>query len=332
MALTDETARNPARSKPPRSGLARSSLSVVAGVLLALILTEALLRFGLGLGNPILIQADSACAYILKPDQNVVRFFARTRTNHLGMRSDELLPQRRADTLRVMFVGDSVTYGSTQVNQADIFTEVLHRELPAIVHRPVEVLNASAGAWAPDNELSYIQSRGIFNADIVFLVLNDGDLAQPRSTIADVGDGLPVQRPATAIGELFTRYIRPRLAGLVAKPDAGDRAAQNAEEEIHANLGDLDQINRIVRSQGARLVVLYIPFRRDIPNESVQSAEILRKWTDANHLQMVDLTSAEAEYTSRQITIDNGIHLNAQGHRLVAKAVERSWPELFAGR
>ena len=63
MALTDETARNPARSKPPRSGLARSSLSVVAGVLLALILTEALLRFGLGLGNPILIQADSACAF-----------------------------------------------------------------------------------------------------------------------------------------------------------------------------------------------------------------------------------------------------------------------------
>jgi len=314
----------------PRATHAAARL--LGAALLLTILTEAGLRFILGLGNPILIQSDAACSYILKPDQEVKRFFVRTRTNHYGMRSDEPSTARQAGSLRLMFVGDSIPYGGTRVDQQQIFTERLHRDLQAQLHRPVEVLNASAGAWAPDNELSYLRSRGIFQSDIVLLVLNDGDLSQPRSTLADVGEDLPQQRPLTAIGELFTRYLRPIVLHFVQKTDAGDQLAANADAQTRANLADLDSIDALVTAQGARLVLIYIPFRRDIPQPANSQFAILKSWTDARHVALLDLTSAEAPYSAAQITIDNGIHLNANGHRVIAEAIESAWPRLAGDR
>ncbi|MGO9339148.1 MAG: SGNH/GDSL hydrolase family protein [Terracidiphilus sp.] len=279
-----------------------------------------------------LITPDAACSYILKPDQDVRRFFAQTHTNHYGMRSDEVPVVRQAGTLRLMFVGDSITYGTSRVDQQELFTEVLHRELPALVHRPVEVLNASAGGWAPDNELAYIQSRGIFQSDMVLLVLNDGDLPQEKSTIAGVGDDLPQKRPATAIGELFTRYIKPRIGRLLERSDAGDRIDAINNDVIRKNLEDLDSVLELVRSHGARLTIVYIPFRRNVPEFSKVAGSTLRAWSHAHQVGMFDLTSAEAPYTARQITLDNGIHLNAKGHRVIAQAIERSWVEVAGNR
>lgn len=309
---------------------ARITYTLVALVCLCLA-TEAVLRFLLGLGNPILIQPDQACSYILKPEQDVVRFFSHTHINHYGMRSDEMPSTHTAGTLRLLFVGDSITYGTTRVDQRDIFTEILHRDLPAIAHHPIEVLNASASAWAPDNELSYIQSRGIFQSDIVLLVLNDGDLTQPRSNIADVGDNLPQKRPATAIGELYTRYIRPHIANVVTRQDAGDGVAANAEEQSRKNLADLDAFGHLVKSQNARLVLVYIPFRKDIPEAGRASAAALHLWSRAHRVPMVDLTSAEAPFPPNEITLDHGVHLNAEGHLIVARAIEQAWPKLVAG-
>jgi hypothetical protein len=312
-------------SQQRKHRLAHPVLIVTIALVLFVGIIEATLRFGLGLGNPVLITPDAACSYILKPNQDVRRFFARTYTNRFGMRSDEVSSVHQAGVLRLMFVGDSITYGTSRVDQQQLFTELVHRELPSIVHRPVEVLNASAGAWAPDNELAYIRSRGIFQSDIVLLVLNDGDLSQPKNTIEAVGDDLPQKRPATAIGELLTRYIKPRLGHLLGKVDAGDRVAVNSDDVIRNNLADLDSVQELVKSRGARLMIVYIPFRRDIPELSNASGSILKAWSNAHHVGMFDLTSAEAPYTAKDITLDNGVHLNAKGHEVIAQELERSW-------
>jgi hypothetical protein len=289
---------------------------------------EVILRFGLGLGNPILIEPDSACGYIVKPDQAVYRFFRHTRINHYGMRSDEVPSVRSPGTLRLMFVGDSITYGTSRVDQSQIFTEILHRDLPSIVHRPVEVLNASASAWAPDNEVSYILSRGIFQSDMVLLVLNDGDVTQPRTTIADVGDDLPQDRPATAIGELYTRYIKPEIFHAFERSDAGDSVADNADDVIHENLIDLDRADKLVTDARAQLLIVYLPFRGDLPVKSAGPRSILQSWATAHRVAILDLTHAELPYTPSEITLDNGIHFNAKGHWIVAQAIEKLWPSL----
>ena len=113
---------------PTRRKLLRLASLALTTCGIGLAVCEAILRFGFGLGNPILIEPDAACAYILKPDQDVIRFSVHTHINHYGMRSDELPSQRAAGALRLLFVGDSITYGTTRVDQREIFTEILHRE------------------------------------------------------------------------------------------------------------------------------------------------------------------------------------------------------------
>lgn len=310
--------------KKALGGAIKVTLALVALVVMA----ECVLRFGLGLGNPVLITPDPACNYTLKPNQDIFRFFAHTFINSYGMRSDEVPAYRVPHSLRLMFVGDSITYGTSRVDQSKIFTEILHRDLPSIAHQPVEVLNASASAWAIDNELSYVRSRGIFHSDIVLLVLNSGDLAQPRNTMAQVGDDLPQKREATAIGELWTRYIGPRILGLHRHVDAGDNTNDQAGDVIRANVTELEAFRVLVTSQHARMVLVYVPFRKDLATASAASDATLHAWAATHQVPLFDLTSAESPYSAREITLDGGIHFNEKGHRLVADAIERAWPSL----
>jgi len=309
-----------------RHGLVRV-LTICALMIFAFLgITEGVLRFVLGLGNPVLITPDAACEYILKPDQRVYRFFSNTRTNHYGMRSEEVPLSRDPGRLRILFVGDSLTYGTSRVDQSRIFTEILHMELPSIVHKPVDVLNASAGAWAPDNEVSYIRSRGIFNSDLVVFVLNDGDVTQPRATMNDVGDGLPSRRPATAIGELWTRYLTPRFFNGASKNDAGTSIGTDADHVVQANLKDLDAANALVTAQGARMMIVFLPFRLDIPYKSAQAQSTLLDWSAAHHVPMLDLTATELPYSISDLDLDNGYHFNTRGNSIVADGILKLWP------
>lgn len=319
----------PNSSSSGKSGVPRAAVLIVAALAALLAGAELSLHFLLGLGNPVLVTPDPACDYILKPNQNVYRFFCHTHTNAWGMRSNPFPAVPDSGTLRVLFIGDSVTYGTSHVDQSKIFSEILHRELPSVLHRSVEVLNASAGGWAPDNEVSWLRSRGTFHSNVVLLVLNSGDLAQPRNRISGLGDDTPVRAPATAIGELWLRYLKPRFFHLAPRTDAGDVAQPNAETTIRANLTELETAASLASSQHARFAIVYIPFRKEIPQPAAESEAALRTWTAAHNVPLFDLTSVEASYLPKQISLD-GDHLTADGHRIIAEAIEKQWASILA--
>jgi hypothetical protein len=302
----------------------------LAFLLTGVVLLEGILRVVLGLGHPVLLVRDPACGYMLKPNQNLFRFFVHTRTNRYGMRSDEVQPQHPANTLRLFFIGDSITYGTSRVDQSAIFTEILHRELPAIVHEPVEVLNASASAWAPDNELSYLQSRGTFQSDVVVLVLNSGDLAQPRSDASELED-LTFIGDKTAIGEVYRRYLHHWLFGSSHHVDAGDTADVNNQAVIHANLADLGAFQMLVEQAHGRMAIVYTPFQKDIASAEVWAA-ILREWSASHHVPLLDTTAYQQPFNCSQIALSDCTHFNAKGNRVIADAFEKFWSEALEGR
>ena len=142
------------RKPPKRTAIARPHrrlsgwkwLLILPPLLLAGM--EIFLRVALGFGHPLLYKADAACGYVVQPNQNIERLRCLNLINHAGMRSPEFADQRPAGTLRVLLIGDSVTYGTTYVQQDQIFSALLATGLPAVVHEPAEVLNAGVGGWA----------------------------------------------------------------------------------------------------------------------------------------------------------------------------------------
>src|ERR1700722_16135093 len=171
--MPDATAQSPAQpadipAPAKRRCRWRRRLLVVSSLLLILLVTtEITLRVRWGIGNPLLYAPDPDCLYVVAPSQHVYNFGALNEVNSFSMRSPQITLHKAPGVTRVLFVGDSVTYGTNHIDQSLLATSLLAQRLPAIVHGPVEVMNASAGGWAPANEVAYLRSRGTFDADLI---------------------------------------------------------------------------------------------------------------------------------------------------------------------
>ncbi len=290
-------------------------ISASVGALGLLILCEFLLRFIAGFGNPILYKPDAACGYISLPNQHLRRIFAHTDLNAHGLRCPEFPLQKALGTVRILFLGDSIVYGTTRVDQSQIFAELVRKRLEVSTARHIEEVNASANGWAIGNESGYIRSRGIYNSDFVVEVINSGDLPQPFASIDDTAAAV-THRPALAIGDLLSHVVHRG-----SQQDPGTTPQSNAVQE-QANLAELSRIKGFVEAQNSRFLVVFLPFRQCIPGGAKSSAPgQLVEWARQTGTPMIDLTPALSNHATAQVTNPDHIHMNALGNQLVAGAL-----------
>jgi hypothetical protein len=298
------------------------------GLLAVTLLAEILLRSVFGFARPLLYQTDPACGYLPKPDQHVRRFFCLNEINSYSMRSPAIQPRRPADTFRLLCIGDSVTYGTTFVPQDQIFTSLLAKSLPAVQHQNVEVLNASAGGWAPANELGFLKSRGTMDANLVLFIWNTGDLNQPFNAFRAIED-LPTENPMTALGEVWSRYVVPRLFRAAAPAPAATASEAEDDLQLAANLECLSQARAIADQAGARLRLLYCasPVPGWYSAQYTRLYQRLVQWTTEQHVPLLDLSSAFPLAAADSLTFD-GVHLRPAGHKVVADEISSKWRSL----
>ena len=294
---------------------------LATGLLFLLAFGEIGLRVVFGLGHPIRYERDPACGYFTQPNQHTRRLFSRTMINRFGMRSPEFNVAKPPGTLRLMFLGDSIAYGTILVDQDQIFVERVRRELSRNLQRPVEAINASANSWAISNEYGFLRSRGTYNSDYVLLVLNSGDLDQPFANISEVqADQSSGSR--TAIGELLATHWP---ASRKLSQPGGGTAVRNDPDAEQANLQTLTRIADFSRAQGAQFLLIFVPFRRGIARGAAGSApDPLKQWSAAEGADLWDLTPDLSAYETRTTTLQDGVHLNAFGNEVIAAALERS--------
>jgi lysophospholipase L1-like esterase len=242
------------------------------------------------------------------------------------MRSPEFTLDKPPGALRLLFLGDSITYGTTLVNQDDIFVELVRKDLSMTLHRRVEEINASASGWAISNEYGFLHSRGTYNSDYVLLVLNSGDLDQPFSSFSDVAGGQTTS-PRTAIGELLTRVLQ--LVKQSSQHDAGT-TVQNDPNTERANLRELTSMANFTRGQGSGLLLVFVPIRQVIARGVATSVpNALGDWARSEGVDILDLTRAVSSYETKAITLRDGIHYNPRGNRLLADLLEKYLADKF---
>ncbi|WP_160110397.1 SGNH/GDSL hydrolase family protein [Caballeronia arvi] len=287
-----------------------------------LFLLEIGLRVGLGLGNPVLFEPSADYGYFPVANQDVTRFGSHVVINHAGMRSAEFADTKANGTRRILFVGDSVSFGPTYVGQDEIFPTVVRTEKNRKSVVNWESLNASAPGWAVGNELGFIKSRGIFEADLVVLVINTGDLMQPFSVIDGTGS-FPYKRPPLALDEALFRYGLPKL-GLAPGTSADHGSTGDATNALPVSevLASISEFRSIVEHSGARFILLYTPAIGDEWHKPIWTAahESLDKWARETNCDLVDFSSALNDADPNQNYFD-GIHLRPTGHAIVARKV-----------
>src|SRR5262249_6596744 len=134
-------ARKACRNAGVRSSVVRSATAIALAGIALLVVGELGLRV-LGFGEPVLYDNRVAWGYRPLPDQPRQRFGgARVHVNALGVRGPDVAPTRPPGTTRLLFLGDSVTWGGTYVDDEALFAAVAARRLGADGRR-VEWLDA----------------------------------------------------------------------------------------------------------------------------------------------------------------------------------------------
>jgi hypothetical protein len=321
---------------------------ITLGLLLVVIaLGEVVLQI-IGFGHPALVVLNDAAQYELMPNQHIRRMWplsdskvAHVDTDQYGMRSMPVSPVKPPNTLRIYFLGDSITYGTTQVDQSQIFTDLVRRDLPNIVHQPVEVMDGAISGWAISNELGYLKEHGTLQADRLILVLNDGDPTQPLSPRPhDYGIPSTELNPKWGYEELWLRAVEPRLHRILSKhgihlfkdmstQDPGVTVGSDSAV-LNQNLQYLGQMRDYLQQNHVAFSILFIPFP-GILSDPVQSEHArigksaIAAWAMQNQVPFLDIGPGIITTNPSAILLRDHAHFNIKGNQKVADAIERNW-------
>jgi lysophospholipase L1-like esterase len=98
------------------------------------------------------------------------------RTNNKGLRGPDIEYEKPAGVRRILYLGDSVTFGWRVARYQDTYPFVVESLIADSTEIDVETVNTGVGGYSPWQQYLYLDSEGIkFDPDLVVLsfVLND---------------------------------------------------------------------------------------------------------------------------------------------------------------
>jgi hypothetical protein len=299
-------------------------LLVLAGVALLLTIVELVLRKHYGLGTPPLYVADARTGYRLAPNQTIQRRGNWFEVNQYSMRGSDFQLQRSPAALRVLLLGDSIVNGGWWTDQAQILSQVVQDalvSLEGLPFRQFEVLNASANSWGPRNELGYVVRFGVFEAQVVLLVLNTDDLfaVTPNAYQLNRSPSYPTRRPPLALVEVIQRVKKP--PPIPALQDLHEQSG----DRVGANLEALRQLNHLVKEQHSRLLLAMTPLKRELGEDGPRDYERVARHRLQGLIQAEDIPYLDFLPLFQQedypALYRDHIHLSPRGNELVGKTL-----------
>lgn len=267
--------------------------------------------------------------------------------NTRGLRGPEVAEQKNADELRLLFVGDSITFGYG-VAYADSYVarveEILDREL---ANRRVRGVSLAVVGYSTWQQRILLETKGLdFRPDLVVIAFCLNDVTE-KYTLARYGGNmhdaetealgrhlrrsglfrlgtmgfahlrqarsLEAGEPMSGLGvmDLFLRPATPRV----------ERAWQETEEELRG-------MERLCRSNGIPLAMVCFPYDFQLlsNNPPPHPQSRLAAWSAAHSVPFLDLRPAltraadTAAVTGRRVMMD-ACHPTALGHAAAAREI-----------
>ncbi|MCP4608360.1 MAG: hypothetical protein GY845_06565 [Planctomycetes bacterium] len=132
---------------------------------------------------------DSELGWKLRPNAENRWGGKWIKINSKGLRGPELDYAKNPNAIRILYLGDSVTFGWGVERHKDTFPYQIEAVLENDLGRDIETINSGVGGYATSQEYLYLSREGIkYNPDLVVLafILNDVRdefaLTQPRGS------------------------------------------------------------------------------------------------------------------------------------------------------
>jgi lysophospholipase L1-like esterase len=322
--------------------LAGNLAALGAGLLVMLILAEIILRL-VDRGHPYysapeLYQPSADPRVLFEPRANFTGFSEGTwvTTNSRGLRERELPLAKPAGTRRILFLGDSVTFGPG-VRDDEPYARLLEADLKADGAGQVETINAGVVGYNTIQELGRLDEAGLaYQPDTVVLTFLVNDLLETFSIFDHQYE--PTGPLAWAKVWLrrnsnlyrFVQDVYWRGAQELRRSQDGPTEALRKRDRLEERLATLDQIIQTSRAHGANFLLVLYPDNLDDPvspgpsGERLTMRQELVRFAEREQVPYVDLTATLGDVRdprARDYRLKEDPHPSVAGHRVIAEAL-----------
>lgn len=270
-----------------------------------------------GLGKVVIYEANPIYGYRAKPNQVVSRqIHQKIKINNLGLRAENDWDIKDFQH-KILFLGDSVTYGGSYISNEQLFSHLIGKNFPDYTSG-----NAGVNGWGVNNVNAFIKEMEFLPAQIYVSVFPEGDFYRGLNRIG--GQPFWTRKPTFALEELSQYLIykinlkkTPTLDYMLIDEQQKTKIAEIAVR----NLKDLDDYLK----QNNREHLIYItPSKTEILN-NVAEDMIVKNLLDKYELNVIYIKDNLNSLTKKEIEtcFHDEIHLSPKGHQVWAKIISK---------
>lgn len=332
--------------------VAKILLCVLTTVLPVSILELSLRPAAYCSANTTIFVRDRELGWRLKPDSEDVWGGVQVKVNGKGLIGPELDYDKRPEVIRILYLGDSVTFGYRLSSYKQTFPYAAEAILEKELGKEIETINAGVGGYSPWQEYIYLYREGIkYSPDLVVIcfVLNDVTEKFGLVRFGGLGEGLQLSKTGPALDRLLSKsgimYLARKINAkirfgrdvqkgatkreildvhsLVERPDSRD-----VEAAWRITLRNLGKIFDLCRDKGISVILVVFPFSfqfSDVNNSSIPQA-IVSQYAVEHGIPVIDLLPILSEKITKEGTkpedyfLDHD-HLSLVGSEVVAEIV-----------
>ena len=260
-----------------------------------------------GLGKPILYSSSKQYGYYIKPNQKVVRRGKNILINDLGMRSKNF-PIDKLDKFRILFFGDSVTYGGSLVNNEDLFTEKVCNKLNKN-NKKFECGNYGTNGYSLFSMIRRIKYSKLDDVDLIVLTMINNNFPRTfHNVLSQPFWSKRIDNFLPALTEVLFIYIDKYRNKF--KYDLGSEEI-NSAIDINYYEDLIENLDQTLQKKNIKFLIFYSPSLDEINNDddNYNFKNYIEKFKNFYDLSDIEKVDKENFY------FDN-IHLNKYGHTM----------------
>jgi lysophospholipase L1-like esterase len=311
------------------------ALSLASLIVFVLVL-EVILRF-CGYGNVEIYAADPKLYWKLKPNQQCYTKIDHkpVHINSLGTRGAEFNPIKPADTLRIVSLGDSRTFG-WGLTEAESYSGLLEKHLAEALKgkKKVEVINAGVNAWSFPQLLVYFRDIALqYKPDMVILgeanlwtqfsEKNSPEFVKQfmnRVRLKNLLRRVALYHYVVEV-KLKDFYERHRTKFIPVDPRQDTLFKDQQQSDPNAVFRSaMEALCQLALTNNIKPVLLYLPTVPDLekPDQAVM-LQLKKQINERLKVPLVDVTPELAPHGKSLYLEGDPVHLNAEGNQIIAR-------------
>jgi lysophospholipase L1-like esterase len=273
--------------------------------------------------------------------------------NNKGLCGPEVRYERTPAVPRILYLGDSVTFGYQLESYQQSFPYAIEDLLEDRLGTGVETVNGSVGGYSPWQHHEYLANEGMrYKPDLVVIGFILNDVTEKMSLVRFGGDNVGWQlahSANTAGGWLARRLAIYRLGGQIyrrlqfgADPHQGAVAGEvcfvhdlvekpqspRVQEAWNTTLENLGRLTRFCQDKDLPVLLVAFPYTFQFADENRPAApqQVLQGFAETAGVPLLDLLPAMEEYCRSHSCVPTDLfldanHLSDRGSRAVATMI-----------